>query len=266
VRELSLRVAARDVEAVLDAILPALPGGVHVREGDELVELRIAETAGGPGATELRALAGSRLVELREAAVSDDWRERRLERYEPLVVAERFLLRPDWAPASEDPDLIEIVLEQSAAFGTGLHPTTQACLATLAAAEPGGSFADYGCGSGVLSIAASRLGWSPVLAVDVDQTSVEAARRNAEANGVEIEARRLDLTADPPPAAETIAANIPPEVQKALARRLDHTPELLIASGFHPDEIPAMAAAWGAHGLQVDDEVRANEWCVLVMR
>ena len=263
---LILRVASAGVEEVLDAILPALPGGLHVRADGEQTSLTVFAAPGVPREDELRRLAGVHLIELIAQDAPDDWRERRRERYEPLVVAERFLLRPDWAPSSEDAGLIEIVLEQSAAFGTGLHPTTQACLATLATAEPGGSFADYGCGSGVLSIAASRLGWSPVVAVDVDQASIGAARGNAEANGIEIDARRLDLTADPPPQAETIAANIPPEVQTAVAGRVDRAPSLLIASGFHPDETPEVAAAWGAHGLQMSDEVRANEWCVLVMR
>jgi ribosomal protein L11 methyltransferase len=266
VLELTLRVAAAEAEEVLDAVLPALPGGVHVRPDGEMVSLTVYASPGVPGEGELRRLAGPRLIELSRADASDDWRERRRERYEPVVVAERFLLRPDWAPSAGNPDLIEIVLEQSAAFGTGLHPTTQACLATLAELEPGGSFADYGCGSGVLSIAAARLGWSPVVAVDIDRTSVDAARRNGEANGVEVDARRVDLTADPAPPALTIAANIPPGIQQALAARLDRAPRLLIASGFHPDEIPAVTAAWGAHGLRVIDEVRANEWSVLVMR
>jgi ribosomal protein L11 methyltransferase len=263
VLELTLRVAAAEVEEVLDAVLPALPGGIHVRPEGEQVSLTVY---GAPDEDELRRLAGSRLVDLSRVEAPDGWRDRRRDRYEPVIVAERFLLRPDWAPPGEDPGLIEIVLGQSAAFGTGLHPTTQACLATLAELEPGGSFADYGCGSGVLSIAAAHLGWSPVVAVDVDPTSVDAARRNGEANGVEIDARRVDLTADPAPPAQTIAANIPPAVQQSLAERLGRAPALLIASGFHPDQIPAVTAAWGAHGLQVSDEVRANEWSVLVMR
>jgi ribosomal protein L11 methyltransferase len=261
-----MRVPSAAVEEVLDSVLPALPGGAHLRSEGERTSMTVYAAAGVPEEAELRRLAGPRLIDLTTAEVSDDWRKRRRDRYQPVVVAERFLLRPDWAPASEDPDLIEIVLEQSAAFGTGLHPTTQACLATLAEAEPGGSFADYGCGSGVLSIAAARLGWSPVVAVDVDETSLEATRRNAEANGVDVDARQVDLTAKPPPPAGTIAANIPPEVQQALAALIDRAPALLIASGFHPDEIPVVAGAWGRHGLQVEDEVRANEWCVLVMR
>jgi ribosomal protein L11 methyltransferase len=266
VLELTLRVGAGEAEEVLDAVLPALPGGVHVREEGEAVLLTIAATAGTPDEKELRRLVGSRLIDLTAAEASDDWRERRLARYEPLIVAERFLLRPDWAPQGEDEGLIEIVLEQGPAFGTGLHPTTQACLGTMAEAEAGGSFTDVGCGSGVLSIAAAKLGWSPVVAIDIDPNSVRIARGNADRNDVEIEVRLVDVAAEAPPGAETLVANVPPAVQLALAERLDATPSLLIASGFKPDEIPAMTSAWGRRGLSLADEVRANEWSVLVMR
>ena len=133
--ELTLRVGAGDAEEVLDAVLPTLPGGAHVREAGGAVLVTIASTPGTPDEKELRRLVGSRLIDLTAAEASDDWRERRLARYEPLVVAERFLLRPDWAPPSDDRNLIEIVLEQGPAFGTGLHPTTQACLATMAEVE-----------------------------------------------------------------------------------------------------------------------------------
>jgi ribosomal protein L11 methyltransferase len=266
VLELTLRVGAGEVEEVLDAVLPALPGGAHLREAGEAVELAIAATPGAPDETELRRLIGSRLIELTVTEVSDDWRERRLARYEPLIVAERFLLRPEWAPQVEGQGLTEIVLEQGPAFGTGVHPTTQACLATMTELEPGGSLADIGCGSGVLAIAAGKLGWAPIVAIDVDPNSVRIARGNADRNSVEIEVRRLDVTAEAPPGAETVVANVPPAVQLALAERLDATPSLLIASGFKPDEIATVSSAWELRGLGVSDEVRANEWSVLVMR
>jgi ribosomal protein L11 methyltransferase len=266
VRELSLRVPASKADAVLDGILPALPGGLHVRENGAVVELKILDAPGTPPEEELRALAGPSLIGLRAGEVSDDWRERRLARYAPLVVAERFLLRPEWAPPSEDPELIEIVLAQSAAFGTGLHPTTQAGLATLAEVDPDGSFADVGCGSGVLSIAAAKLGWSPVAAVDIEPASVLVARHNAERNGVRMDVRRVDVADQPPPEAKAMVANVPPGVQIGLAGRLDRAPALLVASGFKPNEIAGVASAWERHGLSIADEVRANEWSVLVMR
>jgi ribosomal protein L11 methyltransferase len=266
VLEHELRVPAADLEEILDAVLPALPGGLHVREDGETVELTILAAPGTPGEEELRVLAGPSLIELRGTEVSDDWRQRRLRRYRPLIVAERFLLRPDWAPQSDDRGLIEIVLEQTAAFGTGVHPTTQACLAMLGELVTGGSFADLGCGSGVLSIAAASLGFSPVVAVDVEPNSVATARRNAELNGVEVGVRLADVTAEAPPEADTLVANIPPAVQVALAARVGRPPSTLIASGFKPDEINAVASAWERHKLSIADEVQANEWSVLVMR
>jgi ribosomal protein L11 methyltransferase len=132
--------------------------------------------------------------------------------------------------------------------------------------DAGGSFADIGCGSGVLSIAAARLGWSPVTAVDIEPNSVATARRNADRNGVEIDVRRVDVAAEDPPEADTVVANVPPKVQIALAGRLGRAPSLLIASGFKPDEIPDVARAWEEQGLRLADEVRANDWSLLMMR
>jgi ribosomal protein L11 methyltransferase len=266
VRELTLRVAAGDLEHVLDSLLPALPGGVHIREGEVEAELTILAAPGVPGEDELRRLAGPALIELSGAEASDDWRERRLGRYEPFVVAERFLVRPDWAPPSDDPALTEIVLGQSAAFGTGLHPTTHSCLAVLAEIPPAGSLADCGCGSGVLSIAAARLGFSPVVAIDVDPLSVETARENAARNGVEVEARQADIAAESPPHAETVVANLPPDVQVALAAVIDFAPGLVIASGFQRPDAERVASAWSAHGLRVVGELSAHEWVVLTLR
>ncbi len=265
-RELTLRVAGGDLEDVLDSLLPALPGGAHIRENGEEAALTILAAPGVPDAEELRRLAGPALIELSGGEASDDWRERRLTRYEPLVVADRFLVRPDWAPPSDDPGLTEIVLGQSAAFGTGLHPTTHSCLAVLAELAPDGSLADYGCGSGVLSIAAAKLGFSPVVAVDIDPLSVEATRENAARNGVEVEARHVDVTAEPPPHAETIVANVPPDIQVALAGVVDLAPGLVVAAGFQRGDSEKVASAWRAHGLEVVDERSAHEWIVLVMR
>jgi ribosomal protein L11 methyltransferase len=266
VLELTLRLPATAVEDVLDSLLPALPAGVHRRDTDAGAELTIALGPGTPSAEQLERLAGPAVLEATTAEASDDWRERRLGRYQPLLIAERFLIRPEWAPRHGDPRLIEIVLEQSTAFGTAMHPTTQACLATLAALEPAGSFADCGCGSGVLSIAAARLGFSPLTAVDVDPGSVAAAEANCARNEVEVEVRSLDLASGTPPAAGTIAANIPAEIQLLLASGLGEAPRQVIASGFGPAEIPAVAEAWAGHGLRIADQVRANEWSVLLLR
>ncbi len=265
-RKLTLRVPTPALEDVLDVVLPALPGGAHVRgKGDE-AEVAILSTPGTPEPKELRDLAARHLIELSEAEASEDWRERRLARYEPLIVANRFLVRPGWAPPAEDPNLVEIVLEQSTAFGTGVHPTTQACLALLSTVQGVGSLADYGCGSGVLSIAAAKLGFSPVVAIDLDEASVEATHCNAARNEIEMEVRRSDVTAEPAPAADTVAANVPPQIQVGLAAALHRPPAQAIVSGFKPVEAEAVVSAWGAHGLTVEERFQAQEWTALLLR
>jgi ribosomal protein L11 methyltransferase len=266
VRELTLRVHAADLETVLDDVLPALPGGLHIQdEGDEAM-LSIPLSPGTPPAAELRGLLGARLVGSSEAEASDDWRERRLKRYEPVVIAGRLLIRPAWAPPPDEPDLIEVVLAESASFGTGIHPTTQGCLAALCELEPGGSLADLGCGSGVLSIAAAKLGWSSLVAVDLDQRSVAVAAENASRNGVRLDARRVDLMSEPPPVADTVLANVPPDVHVGLAARLERPPTQAIASGFGPERSDVVVSAWEGLGLRVVDEIRAGEWVVSVLR
>jgi ribosomal protein L11 methyltransferase len=265
-RELILRARAADVEELLEALLPALPGDVHVEQGEgEEARLTVSIAPGTPDVDELLELAGPLAHSSESREAPDDWRERRLARYEPLVVADRFLVRPEWAPSGEG-GLIEIALAEIAAFGTGTHPTTRACMAALAEASAAGSLADYGCGSGVLAIAAAKLGFSPVIAVDVDPLSVEAADENARRNEAAVETRRLDLTVEPPPPAETIVANVPPEVHLSLVESIAVVPAVAILSGFHAEKLEEVAGAWTALGLEVTGEERIMEWSLLVMR
>ena len=178
-REVVLRVPAAALEDVLDRLLPIVPGGVRERPtGVHNLELRMRGDTVPPLAVLTGAL-GPLPHEIREHEVSDDWRERRLTEYSSDVIGGRIVVRPPWAPAP-DPGPIDVVLAESSAFGSGMHPTTRACLELLLELEPGGSFADLGCGSGVLAIVAARLGWTPLVAVDVQPLSVQTARENAE--------------------------------------------------------------------------------------
>jgi ribosomal protein L11 methyltransferase len=262
VREISLRVPAGAVEEVLDGLLPLAPDGVRELTDGAEVELRLRGSR-LPAREAIERAAGRWLLALGEREVPDDWRARRLADYKPLVVGGRLLVRPDWAPPADE-RLLDVVLGQSAAFGSGGHPTTRACLEALCRLEPHGSFADLGCGSGVLAIAAAKLGWEPVSALDHDSDAVAAARANAAANGVAIDAREADLAEQPPPPAEGIAANVPPALHALLAERMS-APRTLIASGFLDAEAESALAGYRARGLCERSRVVENGWVIAVL-
>ena len=114
-----------------------------------------------------------------------DWAEAWKAHYQPLRIGQRLLIRPLWIPREPGEDDIEIALDPGMAFGTGTHPTTQLCLEALERrVQPGQDLLDLGTGSGILAIASVKLGARRVLALDHDPLAVEAARSNAEANGV----------------------------------------------------------------------------------
>ncbi len=121
------------------------------------------------------------------------------------------------------------MIDPGRAFGTGAHETTRLCLELLLGVDRG-SFLDVGCGSGVLAIAAARLGFAPVVALDVDESAVDATRRNAEANGVDLTVERADATSDSLPAADVAAANVTLATVEALGPRIEA--RHLIASGY----------------------------------
>jgi ribosomal protein L11 methyltransferase len=131
------------------------------------------------------------------------------------------------------------VIDPGRAFGTGAHPTTRLCLELLQ--ELGGegtSLLDIGTGSGVLAIAAAKLGYAPVVGIDHDQVTVETAIENARLNGVEIEVRYLEAIEEPLPEADVAIANVSATVAEVLASRL-HAGRLVV-SGYFATESPVL--------------------------
>ena len=150
----------------------------------------------------------------------DSREERRRRAGRAWTVAGRLRVRSPEDPPSAD-GALEVVIEPApGAFGTGAHPTTRGCLELLLELEPGGGLADLGCGSGVVAIAAARLGWEPVYGLDFDERSVEATGRNAQRNGVEVRAVLVDLREIPAPPAHTLVANIPLDIHERVAATL----------------------------------------------
>ena len=263
-REVILRVPRRAVEDVLDRLLPIVPGGVREVPAGRHVELHMRGER-LPASREIEATANRWSHTISEVEVSDDWRERRLADYEPDVIGSRLVVRPEWAP-SPDPKLIDIEIAESAAFGGGTHPTTRTCLEWLLELPPAGSFADLGCGTGVIAILAARLGWSPVLALDVQPGSVEATRANAERNGVQVEAAVEDLSVEPPPTADAFAANVPAALHAKIAAGWRVTaPRGGLVSGFDRDEADAVTHAYAATGMHERRRASVGGWAVVVL-
>jgi ribosomal protein L11 methyltransferase len=137
------------------------------------------------------------------------------------------------------------------------------------AGEANGPIADWGTGSGVLAIAASKLGFSPVIGCDREEASLETARANAEANDVEMEIERVDVREGPPPVRPTVVANLTANLLQDCARHLadgEKAPETLVCSGMLESELDGVAGAFSAAGLREAERRTETEWAALMLR
>jgi ribosomal protein L11 methyltransferase len=167
--------------------------------------------------------------------VEQGWEERWREFHRPVRVGPLWIGPPWEVP---DGNAIAVVVDPGRAFGTGAHATTRLCLEFLLAQGPG-SILDVGCGSGVLAIAAVKLGHGPVIGVDIDEAAIEATHANAAVNEVEIDARRLDAAEGRLPPADLALANIALGPVQALGGRLEV--ERAITSGYLAADEPELA-------------------------
>jgi ribosomal protein L11 methyltransferase len=213
VRRYRLRVPAAEAEPALARMLDLFPQGVEEeREGDEVVFAGYAETAPAEG--------------LEAADVEPGWEDRWREYHRPVRVG-RVWVGPPWWEAPGGPHVV--VIDPGRAFGTGGHGSTRAALELLQRLQPGPAL-DLGCGSGVLAIAAAKLGFGPLRGYDLDPLAVSAAAENAARNDVAIEVVRADVLADPLPEAPLWIANLELHLLERLLRRPD-LPPLILASG-----------------------------------
>jgi ribosomal protein L11 methyltransferase len=134
------------------------------------------------------------------------------------------------------------------------------------AGEAGGPLADLGTGSGVLAIAAAKLGWGPVLGCDSEVAALEAAGENARANGTELELKRVNLRLSAPPAAPTIVANLTAPLLREVAAMLAERPRTLVCSGLLATEIDEVRHAFEQAGLEPTGERRRGDWAALALR
>lgn len=196
-----------------------------------------------PGGVELAAYtdaAGESLVRetfgaVRTDDVEPDWEERWREFHRGVRVG-RLWIGPPWEEIP--PGALAVVIEPGQAFGTGAHATTRLCLELLADL-PRGGLLDVGCGSGVVAVAAAKLGFAPVHAVDLDPLAVEATAGNAAANGVDIVVSEIDALTGELPRTDATVANLTLDAVRALAPRIQSTH--LVTSGYLAADRPALS-------------------------
>ena len=274
-----IRLAVRCSPSVADVVLAELlvlaPGGVEEEQGPDWVEYAIYGSRGElPELGSVEALAGDERIAVTSEEIPDDWADRWRDFHEPVLIADRVLVRPSWLEAQDGEDGLHVILiDPGQAFGTGAHPTTRMSIELLAelgdAGEARGTAVDLGTGSGVLAIAAAKLGWDPVLGVDSEEAAVEAARDNAALNGVEIEVLRANLREDVPPLGETVIANLTApiltEVAAMIAGREDWVPRLLVCSGLLATQAEQVTQAFERARLRVRTRRDSGDWSALAL-
>ncbi len=312
--ELSVTSSPEAVEAVTEVISRYVQGGVAIEEPYELfddgqahaplpdapvicrvwipadndaedIQARIEN-----GLSILCMIDASAVGSLQVKRVAEeDWANAWKEHYQPLKLGRRVVIRPSWRDYQPAAGEVVIDLDPGMAFGTGLHPTTRNCVLLLEEAlQPGARVLDVGCGSGILSLAALKLGATSALALDVSAVAVEATRENARINGLaeRVDARLATLegaAGEPyfplPPGIETlgaeigtydlVVANIIARVIAQLAPALLRATRpggALIASGIIQERRDEAVQPLIAAGLKDIREVVEGDWVTLIGR
>jgi ribosomal protein L11 methyltransferase len=300
--ELSVASDVEAVEAVSEILARVATGGTTLEPAFELVDeglgarvdpsrpavvrgyvpARDAAAAEAAAATvaealgHLQAFGLGAIGDLRTRVVHEaDWAEAWKAHFPVLRVGRRLVIRPTWRRHRARPDEVVIALDPGMAFGTGLHPTTRLCLAALEAVANRGDLAgrrvlDVGCGSGILAIAAVRLGAAGAIGLDTDPIAIEATLANAARNRLtnRVTARVGTLPSGDPPAdlvlANLVAGLLIPMAPALLAEL--HPGGTLLASGIFVDREAEVRAAFQGDGLAVGGRAAEGDWVALEAR
>jgi ribosomal protein L11 methyltransferase len=257
--------------ARIDPARPAVVRGYVPARDASVAEAAAADTAKALG--HLQAFGLRTIGELRTRIVNEeDWAEAWKAYFPVLRIGRRLVIRPTWRRHRRRPDDVVLALDPGMAFGTGLHPTTRLCLAALEGLADrgdvkGARVLDVGCGSGILAIAALKLGATDAYGVDTDPIAIESTLANARRNRLtrRIRARVGSLPSEQPPF-DVVLANLIAGVLVPLAPALRD--ELrpggtLLASGIFIDREAEVAAAFGAAGLPIRERSTEGEWVAL---
>jgi ribosomal protein L11 methyltransferase len=249
---------------------PLEPGTLHVVKAylvhDRIARIRVRRVRDALGHLQAFGLGPIGDLAVREIQ-EEDWLERWKASFKPIRIG-AFLVRPTWSDA--DPgDATVLSLDPGMAFGTGLHPTTQACLRTLSRIDVAGlRVADVGTGSAILAIACAKRGAREVVAVDTDEVAVKEAKENVTRNAVRVELG-VGSAADLDGEFDVVLANIVAAVQQRIAPDLvGHlAPDgRLVVAGIIATEADETLAAFSAHGLRAAARDQDGDWVSLELR
>ncbi len=199
----------------------------------------------------------------------EDWATAWKAHYKPVELSDRLLICPSWLECTPKPGQQVVRLDPGMAFGTGTHETTQLCLSLLEGVlRPGHHVLDVGCGSGILSIAAAKLGAERVCGVDIDPVAVRVAGQNAADNGLDLEFKVGDLSSGVTGRYHVVLANIVADIILRLLpdlKRVMLPGGAFVASGIIDTREDELTAAVAATGYRINRRLSQNGWVALLI-
>ncbi|WP_323944622.1 50S ribosomal protein L11 methyltransferase [Aeromonas caviae] len=243
-----------------------MPGETPLWGETEVMGLFDAETDPAPTIAFFQQIFGEDVGYKVEQLEDKDWVREWMDHFHPMQFGERLWICPSWRDVP-NPDAVNVMLDPGLAFGTGTHPTTALCLQWLDGLDLAGkTVVDFGCGSGILGIAALKLGAARVIGIDIDPQAIQASRDNAERNGV-ADQIELYLPADQPQdvEADVVVANILAGPLRELAPLIaghGKAGSLMALSGVLESQAPELETIYG-QWFEVDPTAVKEEWCRL---
>ncbi len=243
-----------------------MPGETPLWGETEVMGLFDAETDPAPTIAFFQQIFGEDVGYKVEQLEDKDWVREWMDHFHPMQFGERLWICPSWRDVP-NPDAVNVMLDPGLAFGTGTHPTTALCLQWLDGLDLAGkTVVDFGCGSGILGIAALKLGAARVIGIDIDPQAIQASRDNAERNGV-ADQIELYLPADQPQdvEADVVVANILAGPLRELAPLIaghGKAGSLMALSGVLESQAPELESIYG-QWFEMDPTAVKEEWCRL---
>ncbi|EMN4466842.1 MULTISPECIES: 50S ribosomal protein L11 methyltransferase [Aeromonas] len=243
-----------------------MPGETPLWGETEVMGLFDAETDPAPTIAFFQQIFGEDVGYKVEQLEDKDWVREWMDHFHPMQFGKRLWICPSWRDVP-DPDAVNVMLDPGLAFGTGTHPTTALCLQWLDGLDLAGkTVVDFGCGSGILGIAALKLGAARVIGIDIDPQAIQASRDNAERNGV-ADQIELYLPADQPQdvEADVVVANILAGPLRELAPLIaghGKAGSLMALSGVLESQAPELETIYG-QWFEMDPTAVKEEWCRL---